>query len=128
MGLCCKFGAYFRPTNTRIHTHTHTYTHTHTHTHTNFDTLIAISIHWHGQEQHGTPWMDGFSGISNCPIPPHSSFTYAFHVNEFPGLNSVYVIFVNLCVLACVQAVICSLCVCVCLCACMCVFQNKQKK
>jgi len=38
----------------------------------------AASIHWHGFHQRGTQWMDGTSFITQCPIPPHSSFTYRF--------------------------------------------------
>ena len=38
----------------------------------------AVSIHWHGMWQHGTPWMDGTSMITQCPILPSNSFTYRF--------------------------------------------------
>lgn len=38
----------------------------------------ATSVHWHGLYQNGTNWMDGSSGITQCPIPPGSSFLYNF--------------------------------------------------
>lgn len=37
----------------------------------------GTSIHWHGQWQRGTPEMDGIPTVSQCPIAPDSSFTYA---------------------------------------------------
>ena len=45
----------------------------------------SITIHWHGQHQIGTPFMDGISNISQCPIAPYSSFTYRFFANSEPG-------------------------------------------
>ncbi|KAH9817796.1 multi-copper oxidase laccase-like protein [Melampsora americana] len=39
-----------------------------------------VSIHWHGIWQTGTPWMDGVTGVTQCPIPPGASFTYKFTV------------------------------------------------
>ena len=36
----------------------------------------GTAIHWHGLFQNGTNWMDGTSGITQCPIPPGTSFTY----------------------------------------------------
>ena len=38
----------------------------------------AVTIHWHGLHQPGTPWMDGVPYVTQCPIPPHSSFRYEF--------------------------------------------------
>lgn len=38
----------------------------------------GISIHWHGMHQRNTPWMDGLGFISQCPIPPGTSFRYIF--------------------------------------------------
>ncbi|OCL11751.1 Ferroxidase [Glonium stellatum] len=38
----------------------------------------TTGIHWHGQFQQGTNNMDGPSGVTQCPIPPGSSFTYSF--------------------------------------------------
>lgn len=38
----------------------------------------GVSIHWHGQEQRGTNYMDGVGLITQCPIQPGSSFRYIF--------------------------------------------------
>lgn len=38
----------------------------------------SISIHWHGQPQRGTPWMDGVQQISQYPILPTQKFRYEF--------------------------------------------------
>ncbi|XP_072013206.1 uncharacterized protein [Amphiura filiformis] len=38
----------------------------------------GVSIHWHGAHQRGTPYMDGTSMITQCPIPSFASFTYNF--------------------------------------------------
>ena len=44
----------------------------------------ATTIHWHGMFQNGTNWMDGTSGITQCPIPAGQSFLYNFSVqNQF---------------------------------------------
>ncbi|CZR51745.1 related to laccase precursor [Phialocephala subalpina] len=44
----------------------------------------GTSMHWHGLYQNGTNWMDGTSGITQCPIPPGTSFLYNFTVtNQF---------------------------------------------
>ncbi|KAF9174197.1 hypothetical protein BGX21_004910 [Mortierella sp. AD011] len=40
----------------------------------------GTSIHWHGMFQNGTNWMDGTTGVTQCPIPPGQSFTYNFTV------------------------------------------------
>ncbi|KAA8642428.1 hypothetical protein EYZ11_005607 [Aspergillus tanneri] len=40
------------------------------------------SIHFHGMFQNGTNNMDGPSMVTQCPIPPGSSFTYNFTVNQ----------------------------------------------
>lgn len=40
------------------------------------------SIHWHGILQHGTPWMDGVSYITQCPIHSGNTFRYAFVVSS----------------------------------------------
>lgn len=42
----------------------------------------STSIHWHGQHQNGTIWMDGTAGVTNCPIPPGESFQYEFTVRN----------------------------------------------
>ena len=38
----------------------------------------SITIHWHGQLQRNTPWMDGVGFISQCPIATGGSFRYIF--------------------------------------------------
>jgi iron transport multicopper oxidase len=40
------------------------------------------SIHFHGMYQNGTNNMDGPSMVTQCPVPPGSSFTYNFTVNQ----------------------------------------------
>ncbi|KAK3884409.1 hypothetical protein Pcinc_011312 [Petrolisthes cinctipes] len=48
----------------------------------------GLTIHWHGQTMKagtthpGTPHMDGTPGITQCPIPPGSSFKYSFVARE----------------------------------------------
>ena len=42
----------------------------------------STSIHWHGMFQNGTNNMDGPSMVTQCPIPPGSSYTYNFTVNQ----------------------------------------------
>ncbi|KAG0151281.1 hypothetical protein CROQUDRAFT_720004 [Cronartium quercuum f. sp. fusiforme G11] len=41
---------------------------------------VDVSIHWHGMYQHGTPWMDGVTGVTQCAIPAGSSFLYEFTI------------------------------------------------
>ncbi|QRW11634.1 Multicopper oxidase [Ceratobasidium sp. AG-Ba] len=41
---------------------------------------VGTSLHWHGLFQNGTAWMDGPAGITQCPIPAGSSYTYEFKV------------------------------------------------
>lgn len=38
------------------------------------------TVHFHGLIQNGTNWMDGPSGVTQCPIGPGASFTYEFPV------------------------------------------------
>lgn len=40
----------------------------------------ATSVHWHGMFQNGTNWMDGTTGITQCPIAPNGTFTYNFTI------------------------------------------------
>ena len=40
----------------------------------------GTSIHWHGIHQRDTPYMDGGTMITQCPISAQSSFTYNFKV------------------------------------------------
>ncbi|KAG2592977.1 hypothetical protein PVAP13_5NG616484 [Panicum virgatum] len=39
-----------------------------------------VTIHWHGVLQLMTPWADGPSLVSQCPIQPSGSYTYRFGV------------------------------------------------
>ncbi|KAF5699212.1 multicopper oxidase [Fusarium mundagurra] len=43
----------------------------------------GTAMHWHGIHQQGTPWMDGVSGITQCPIAPGESFTYRWKATTF---------------------------------------------
>jgi FtsP/CotA-like multicopper oxidase with cupredoxin domain len=44
----------------------------------------ATTLHWHGMFQNRTNWMDGTSGVTQCPVPPGKSFIYNFTVeNQF---------------------------------------------
>nr|XP_034309131.1 L-ascorbate oxidase [Crassostrea gigas] len=38
----------------------------------------VFTIHWHGMHQKHTPWMDGASMVSQCPIGPGQNFMYRF--------------------------------------------------
>jgi FtsP/CotA-like multicopper oxidase with cupredoxin domain len=40
----------------------------------------TTGLHFHGIDQKGSQVMDGPSGVTQCPIPPGSSFTYSFVV------------------------------------------------
>ncbi|CAH0023446.1 unnamed protein product [Clonostachys rhizophaga] len=42
----------------------------------------SSSIHFHGMYQNGTNEMDGPSMVTQCPIPPGSSMTYNFTVEQ----------------------------------------------
>ncbi|KAJ5946827.1 hypothetical protein N7454_003666 [Penicillium verhagenii] len=42
----------------------------------------STSIHWHGMFQNGTNGMDGPSMVTQCPIPPGSSYTYNFTIEQ----------------------------------------------
>jgi iron transport multicopper oxidase len=44
----------------------------------------TTGLHFHGINQINTPYMDGPSGVTQCPVPPGSSMTYQFVVDE-PG-------------------------------------------
>jgi len=46
----------------------------------------STSIHWHGHHQRGTPYMDGVPYITQCPIPPKSSFRYHYTADT-PGTH-----------------------------------------
>jgi L-ascorbate oxidase len=42
----------------------------------------ATSIHWHGVMQRDTPYMDGVSMITQCPIVSHTYFQYKFRASN----------------------------------------------
>ncbi|KAF2216219.1 hypothetical protein CERZMDRAFT_81369 [Cercospora zeae-maydis SCOH1-5] len=44
----------------------------------------STSIHFHGLFQNGTNQMDGPVGVTQCDVPPGSSFTYNFTIQQ-PG-------------------------------------------
>jgi iron transport multicopper oxidase len=43
----------------------------------------STGLHFHGINQNGSPIMDGPSGVTQCPVPPGSFFTYTFKVGIF---------------------------------------------
>lgn len=47
---------------------------------------LSTSIHWHGQFQKMTPWMDGVPGVTNCPILEKETFRYSFCTSEYGTL------------------------------------------
>lgn len=47
----------------------------------------ATSIHWHGLRQRGTPYMDGVSMITQCPIISHTFFQYEFTADTSGKIN-----------------------------------------
>jgi laccase len=42
----------------------------------------ALSIHWRGQPQKETPFMDGVPMITQCPQPAYTTFQYKFRASE----------------------------------------------
>ncbi|KAK3922857.1 Laccase [Frankliniella fusca] len=46
----------------------------------------STSVHWHGIQQRGTPYMDGVPFVTQCPVQPHSSFRYSFRADT-PGTH-----------------------------------------
>jgi len=52
----------------------------------------STGLHFHGLDQKGSQVMDGPSGVTQCPIPPGSSFTYTFQVNQFLELAEIKLI------------------------------------
>lgn len=49
----------------------------------------STGIHFHGINQAGSQVMDGPSGVTQCPTPPGSSFTYSFVVSKFQKLETI---------------------------------------
>lgn len=46
----------------------------------------SLSIHWKGQTQTDTPFMDGVPMITQCPIPSYTTFQYKFRAST-PGTH-----------------------------------------
>ncbi|CAL1352781.1 unnamed protein product [Linum trigynum] len=44
-----------------------------------------MSIHWHGLKQFRNGWADGPAYITQCPIKPSNSYTYAFNITGQRG-------------------------------------------
>ncbi|KAK3165975.1 hypothetical protein QOZ80_1AG0040020 [Eleusine coracana subsp. coracana] len=44
------------------------------------DSPYNVTIHWHGVFQRRTPWADGPSMVTQCPIRPGGRYTYRFAV------------------------------------------------
>ncbi|GLT89564.1 hypothetical protein SLE2022_075420 [Rubroshorea leprosula] len=44
-----------------------------------------VSIHWHGVRQLGTPWADGPSYVTQCPIQTNQSYIYNFTISGQRG-------------------------------------------
>lgn len=42
----------------------------------------VLSIHWHGQNQQNTFYMDGVSRVTQCPIGPGEMYFYEFKATE----------------------------------------------
>jgi FtsP/CotA-like multicopper oxidase with cupredoxin domain len=42
----------------------------------------TVAVHWHGISQHGTPFMDGASMVTQFPIVPMQSFRYEVRVEK----------------------------------------------
>ncbi|KAL4930442.1 oxidoreductase tpcJ [Aspergillus undulatus] len=43
----------------------------------------GTAVHWHGIWQRGTNQYDGVPGVTQCPIPPGSTFTYRFRATQY---------------------------------------------
>lgn len=42
----------------------------------------GVAVHWRGQPQKETPYMDGVSMVTQCPIPAHTTFQYKFRASQ----------------------------------------------
>ncbi|CAG9818287.1 unnamed protein product [Phaedon cochleariae] len=42
----------------------------------------STTMHWHGQHQKDTPYMDGVPFVTQCPILPHDTFRYTFRATQ----------------------------------------------
>jgi len=54
--------------------------------HNKLEMSESTSIHWHGVLQMGNAHMDGVGMVTQCPIPPHTAFTYTFKADT-PGTH-----------------------------------------
>lgn len=41
----------------------------------------TTSLHWHGQHNRRTPYMDGVPYVTQCPIMPGATFRYNYIAN-----------------------------------------------
>lgn len=46
----------------------------------------SSSIHWHGHHQVDSPYMDGVPHLTQCPVPPRTTFRYRFQADS-PGTH-----------------------------------------
>ncbi|CAM0138846.1 unnamed protein product [Umbelopsis sp. WA50703] len=46
---------------------------------------MPTSIHWHGITQRFTPYEDGVTGVTNCPIAPGKKYVYEFNTTGSYG-------------------------------------------
>ncbi|KAL5673345.1 hypothetical protein ACJX0J_017651, partial [Zea mays] len=46
---------------------------------------LNVTVHWHGVFQLGTPWADGPSMVTQCPICPGHRYTYRFRITGQEG-------------------------------------------
>ncbi|XP_059056219.1 uncharacterized protein LOC131850085 [Achroia grisella] len=42
----------------------------------------GTTVHWHGQHQRGSPYMDGTPYVTQCPILPETTFRYQFNATH----------------------------------------------
>ena len=47
----------------------------------------GVTIHWHGLNMRGYQVYDGVAGVTQCPIPPGTSYLYQFKVEDLPGTH-----------------------------------------
>ncbi len=50
---------------------------------TNNYTQNGTTVHWHGIRQLGSNEMDGVNGVTQCPIPYGSNYTYTFKATQY---------------------------------------------
>ena len=47
---------------------------------------LETALHWYGQHQRGSPYMDGVPMITQCPIESGTAFRYTFRALN-PGTH-----------------------------------------